>query len=389
MRAATTWEPLHPSLWPSESQRKLLRALLLTGDAATASWRDWCAEHDLDRADASDRALFPSLFLEADRLAVEPAGRVILRAAYMATWAHNRTVLSLFPQTLRRFNDAGLQVAVLKGLPLLLYYYEDIGARPMADVDVLIRPGDLQLAAQLLQANGWTPEKAIPPPRVAAHLHALSWRHDLGFYLDLHWRPFTIDCPTSAEERFWARTELREWAGSEISVPAATDFLIMMCFHGRRQDQLAKGRWVLDVARVLAGAGVALDWQEVVDQSIATGLAPVVRDALDYMRNAHGLAVPEDHLARLARAGDDERARQRYREVVQGDAPGRDMRETVASKWWRYSSVQMAHRRQPTTLGFLSYYVADRQWEWGLDHAWQVAPRALVMALVRLRAHGI
>lgn len=135
--------------------------MLLEGEAASAGWRDWLATHDPEGADAADRALFPSLYLDADRLAIELPARSTLRQAYMTTWARNHTALRLYWEVSRRLESADVRVVCLKGLPLLFSHYGDLGARPMADIDILVRTEDVHRAADVLRASGLTPMRTV------------------------------------------------------------------------------------------------------------------------------------------------------------------------------------------------------------------------------------
>ena len=65
------------------------------------------------------------------------------------------TVLSLFDRV-------GIPAIVLKGAPLLWFYYQDFGQRMMNDVDVLIAGDDLARAAVALQEAGWQFTNPLP-----------------------------------------------------------------------------------------------------------------------------------------------------------------------------------------------------------------------------------
>jgi hypothetical protein len=174
----------------------------------------------------------------------------------------------------------------------------------------------------------------------------------------------------------------------KLRVPCPTDLLVLMCYHGRKQDRVSRGRWVLDVAQIIDTSSSEIDWPDVWEQASRCGLAAPIHDALDYVRREYGVRVPTVPQLTTRREGDPDAAR-RYRELARHQLVDRGFGEVVCTAWWRYAAVQRARGGAPSLTGFLAFYFADRQWEWGLEHTWQVAWSALRKAFQRLRAHGV
>lgn len=382
------WDAHHPALWPGESQRLLLKALLLRGEAARCAWRQWSATYDLANVDVEDSALLPPLYLAAQRLGIDPPIRSLLREAYRASWLKNQMAIMHLQELLKSLDELKLPTVILKGVALLLFHYRDVGARRMGDVDILVKEADLPLAARTLESLGWRSKTSVPPPEVLPYHHAMEWTCHDGFRLDLHWRVWTTDGPPWAEEAFWQRCSPREYCGIKLRVPEPADLLILMCYHGRKQDRVSRARWVLDVAQIVDTSGSEIDWPDVQSRAIQCGLAVPVNDALDCVRREYAVPVPTQSLPTIEREGDTDAAT-RYMELARHQLLDRGLVEVVASAWWRYAAVQRAREGAPSLAGFLVFYLADRQWEWGLEHKWQVPWRALQKAVQRLRAHGV
>src|SRR4051794_36499031 len=80
---------------------------------------------------------------------------------------------------------------LLKGASMSVLYYRDAGARPMADLDLLVRRSDLHAAIETLEAHGWRQAEGDTraPARAARFTHARPSRGPGGNAIDLHWAP--------------------------------------------------------------------------------------------------------------------------------------------------------------------------------------------------------
>jgi hypothetical protein len=96
-----------------------------------------------------------------------------------------------------KFNAAGLELAVLKGVPLSQYLFGNPNTRHVGDIDLLTEPKQLAEQIALLAALGYertNPKSRLTPLRIASYVN--FWKdftfcnRDSGFELDLHWRLF-------------------------------------------------------------------------------------------------------------------------------------------------------------------------------------------------------
>jgi hypothetical protein len=99
--------------------------------------------------------------------------RATWERVYYGIRIRNSEALNLLSRILERCDEAGVSVLVLKGPSVLAEVYGDIGLRPMVDLDVLCRPGDLLVLRDVVTALGFS---AAGPP----YLHTVS------FYCDAH-----------------------------------------------------------------------------------------------------------------------------------------------------------------------------------------------------------
>src|SRR5262249_48896188 len=80
------------------------------------------------------------------------------RAAYLGTAAHNLRVGRALDEALDGLAAASVRAQPLKGaLFVETLYGGDLGARPMADLDILVPPADLERAHAVLVGLGYAP----------------------------------------------------------------------------------------------------------------------------------------------------------------------------------------------------------------------------------------
>jgi hypothetical protein len=164
--------------------------------------------------------------------------------------------------TLDAFDEAGIEFVLLKGVSLLSAFGDDWGARPMFDVDVLVRPGRLDHALDLLEEVGWRPAEGLTVEwvrsRSASASHSIGFEHDNGGRLDLHWHVLWESVGCRADDAFWHRAVTTEIDGRHVRVLHPADTLLHMLVHGVTGDNAPPVQWVADAVlvgrRAVAGA---------------------------------------------------------------------------------------------------------------------------------------
>ncbi len=133
--------------------------------------------------------------------AVPPEVRALLQRSSMANalrafrWMREASRLSGV------LSEAGLSVAVLKGVPLSEQLYGSPHARHVGDIDLLLTPrslgSNIPVITQLLESLGYTrinPPVELTPRRIRSYSRFwkdLTFQHAAeGFDVDLHWRLF-------------------------------------------------------------------------------------------------------------------------------------------------------------------------------------------------------
>jgi hypothetical protein len=76
-------------------------------------------------------------------------------APAIATWAAHEVALDALGRSLEALRDVGVEPLVVKGVALAYELYQDVADRPLADVDLRVRPREFRRAASALRARGW------------------------------------------------------------------------------------------------------------------------------------------------------------------------------------------------------------------------------------------
>lgn len=175
-----------------ETGRELLEALEAHG---LASW----AYDTLGRAGLRE-AFTPDFLLR-------------LKDVYRATTLRNRVLFASLEEIAAACARRGVALIPLKGAALARRIYGNPGLRPMQDLDLLVKPADVEAAAALLREAGY-----VVPPHLdegvarREHFHCVFERPSLGVKVELHW---SLSEEASLAEPALARLWERSGAGED------------------------------------------------------------------------------------------------------------------------------------------------------------------------------
>jgi hypothetical protein len=191
-----------------------------------------------------------------------------LRDAYRAAGIRNTRLFARLHGILKRFRDAGIDVVVLKGAHLAELVYEEVALRPMADVDLLVRAGDLRAATRLLREFGYEQpgQEGSGSPRhqepIQEHMEIESFRKPGGLLLDIHYSVFIPGQADKASiESVWCRVRAVRIGGAEALVLSPEDLLLHLCVHAALNHGFdVRLVNVCDVPMVVDRYGDSFDW---------------------------------------------------------------------------------------------------------------------------------
>ena len=237
---------------------------------------------------------------------VQPNARTAFQA-HLSSQSWRSVLFALELKRLARsFEGTGIECVVLKGASLALSVYGSAVERFMVDLDLLVRPDQVDAALDHLLARGYTnpwSEEAIRGYRTY-HYHLPLTRPD-GIILELHWdlvkpdRPYRLD-PLGVIER---SIPLPELPGT-LRMPSVEDQILHAVVQ-QLQDGFTHFSRTVDLDRLVATGRT--EWDVLATRAREYRLGPALAYALQVARHLLATDCPAEVVGalspgRLARA---------------------------------------------------------------------------------------
>jgi len=235
------------------------------------------------------------------------------RDAYLRTVGQNVRFYEVAAQILDEAERRGLGLLPFKGA-LLGALYGDLGTRPMADLDLIARPGELDAIAAMMGALGFRRQYRGRARFSERHGHDVAFAGEANLAVDVHWRLFHELAGDASVGEIFARAIEVELDGRKRAAPSWDDHLWAVAVHAATHAFGDSPLWILDVAVLLErGASVERAGEEAERRRVGAAF----RAAMAIAHAALPSRIPEA----ACRPGD--RVRKRLLGVVLGDALAR------------------------------------------------------------------
>lgn len=211
------------------------------------------------------------------------------------------------PSILRTFDEAGVQVMLLKGPVIALFHYSNQSLRLFGDLDFLVRPDALDEAAGVLMKAGFV----VPPSKQQDQSEASAERKtypplirrtspNQSITVDLHWK--LSDNVQSNEDRIWELAERHELGKRSLLVPAVEHRLYHVALHAADHGffpHVWNGshltmQCVCDIGEILRSSGENFRWSEFEQLSLYSGIGPYCYNYLKLAEHLLGVVVPSE-----------------------------------------------------------------------------------------------
>lgn len=187
-----------------------------------------------------------------------------LKTEYYSGAYYNLKVYTELGMVLRRFDEAGIPVILLKGAYLAEMVYQNISVRPMSDIDLLVKKEHLQKAVDILAQVGYQPIKPFwieTECAVRHHLPALSRPDQIP--IEIHWTlaPLTSYVHVDSDG-LWQRAQSIVIDGIHSLTLSPEDLLAHLCLHISRDLFRSGVRPLCDIQEVLTNYRDKINWQD-------------------------------------------------------------------------------------------------------------------------------
>lgn len=192
-----------------------------------------------------------------------------LEASYRGNWARNVLLTERWAELIALLTPEGVDVITHKGAALIHTVYPDIGLRPMADIDLLIRPGDVPTVTRTLRAAGYrTPGESMEAEEAfRGYLHFVRD----STVIDLHWELAHYSrfegIVRVDHDGLWKRARRMAVGGAPGLMLSPEDLLLHLALHVTLGSEFGRLIWFTDIDAVLRRFGSVLSWERVLEEA--------------------------------------------------------------------------------------------------------------------------
>lgn len=295
-------DALLKSAHPAPSVDNLLRAIALSDrDRAAAAWRAFEANADFDNLTWGEFRLIGLAARRLTDLAPDSPMRPRISGIERSIWSRSQLVIGEASSGLRKLNDASLEMLIMKGAGRAASGDAVARGRIVNDIDIVVRPEDLERAFDVLVEDKWTPAASGSPLYHRSRLKAITGinlvRGEFG-NIDLHRTPFHAPFDCDDDSPIWRRSAPGKLGYAAVRVPSPLDTIIIAIAHGSL-DAHKSSDWLADVA---ASINEGVDWDTFFEIASRRNLLAASTIALSYVRERLECPVPTGVLVQLETA---------------------------------------------------------------------------------------
>jgi hypothetical protein len=353
--------------WPRGSLDQLLKAALLPEeDAALVVARDWLGRHDIDQADFREHRLLATISHRFGKaLAGHPAYPRLV-GLRRQLWTKSRMAAREAEPALRAIAGAGIPLLLIKGAGRIARDADAETGRVAHDIDIVVRPGDLERAFAELLKLGWRASSGASELYLATQLQSIqSLNCFAGPYgdIDLHRDAFPSMRDDRDEERIWENADRASFHGLPVLVPSPPDQAALAIAHGSLGAHVHSD-WIADCVDAISAE--AFSWDAFAAIIARRRLSVAAAIVLSYLAQELTIDVPADLLARELAEADRGGYAERLGALLQAK-PRTDMSRLLNAARWVAKKRRMRREhlsravapRQPTFRGRQFRVVGD------------------------------
>jgi len=210
-----------------------------------------------------------------------------IKSYYYYTLKNTVVKQEYFNKIQKVFSESHIEILPLKGSYLINNHYDDVGLRPMSDIDILIEENNLLKAKQILYNLGYT----LIPARTSIE-EKYGLQYNLQFskkdsFIELH---RNITPPYSNYnlniDEFWKRKDK-----SNLSIE---NHIIHFCVHYNFNvnNRLVRLGWFYDIISVISKNETVIDWKYISEFCIKNNLINAVNPILKFLNKNYNINIP-------------------------------------------------------------------------------------------------
>lgn len=158
------------------------------------------------------------------------------------------------------FEENEIATITLKGVTFAERYFGNLGARPTSDIDILIRPHNINRAIDLIQSLGFIIEQDPIPSHFHCSFSKSLPNTPIPLTVEIHWNIMREDTARLVIEDFWSEARpLKQYH----FIYELSDYhtFYMICLHGWRHN-LNSLKYFLDIMQLIYVIGESVDFHK-------------------------------------------------------------------------------------------------------------------------------
>lgn len=324
----------YPKSFPTSQEMMFLKVALASDSEFPLLWNSWKESIDWQHIDFATARLLTYFYPRLAALEIRDEFTERVKGVHKAMWVKNQLFIRGAKEVAEICHREGIPVLMLKGIPLIYEVYGDVGARPLGDADLLVRPQDGKRLTDILISRGWRHAKAWaadkhnPAPSVYRVIKATELENNRGVAVDLHYNIFDADhgmsladvlllkdLPSlSYPEQFWSAAMPMELQGTPCLRLSNEDMLIHIIVHGSEGNTHRTFRWVLDAALLIER--LKINWDLVLERARTYGHTLDLLIAFSLLSREFHSPIPHSVIEALSSLPVSEKETRRYYTVA-------------------------------------------------------------------------
>jgi len=226
-------------------------------EANLSKAQKWEHEVSIDDIDYGVMKLVPLYLRKVKEIGFQSVHEKRLKVLHKYWWLKTLKNLDRLSEVVVALATKGKEVMVIKGVPVLIYYEENV-LRPMADLDILVRKEEVLDSICILEEMGWkSTDPAFLNRLRKSPILCLDFKHSIELEhpeektkMDLHWK---VGNYASWE----LTTQVWENAHNSSQFPQAKspelgNLLCMAVLHSVDSESKHHYNWIVDIAKMQA-----------------------------------------------------------------------------------------------------------------------------------------
>lgn len=218
--------------------------------------------------------------------------RELLKSAHRHTTIQNLDRVSEIIRVISMLQEHDISVIPLKGVVAAETLFDNLGIYPSGDIDILVRPTDLEHAHDVLTCHGGysSPAEYSRSDQLENSYHLVYQREH--YWLEVHWN-LTMRYYSTPPEHWWADTRSSSWRGLEITYLSPENYLLYTLFRLFVHAYYPLRFWAL-VAGIINHHSESIRWDMLMQQAAGFKMQRMVTFTLALLDEFWDLGIPAE-----------------------------------------------------------------------------------------------